>query len=190
MGGSPRKAGGPSKKGSKAAVTLLKVNPDLEIPPMPPAEDWISFPHQIYANKGGNHMLEKAGLMQQDGEEWTGDIADWNPAVVRWWRDIWSSPMAGEFADSDIHGLYLACYYLHEALNPFYKPSERNAMAKSFENVQKNYGLTPSARESLRWQVAQGTAAQNRTDQLRAAASKGSPIKESADIYDLYNREA
>lgn len=189
MPGSPRKAGGPSKKGAKAAVTVLTTNHDIEIPPMPNAEDWISFPHQVYETKGNGDeaLLEQAGL---SGLGPNGEVQpEWNPAVVRWWRAIWSSPMAGEFVESDIHGLYLGCYYLHEALNPFYKPGERNGMAKSFENVQKNYGLTPSARETLRWQVAQGTAAQNRTDQLRAAASSGR-AKEVGNIQELYGRNA
>ena len=165
--GGPRKAGGPSKKGSKATVTLL---PDAEgraIPPLPPAEDWLQVPEEL------------------------GMEAEWNPAVERWWNDIWSSPMSTEFVHSDMHGLYLGCYYLHESLNAYYKPGERVQMAKAFENTLKSYGLTPSARESLRWQVAQGTSAQRRTDQLRANSPKtphANSDTQQARVQDLYRR--
>lgn len=162
--GGPRKAGGPSKKGSKAAVTLL-TEPDqdeLNIPPMPPTHDWLP-PIPDEQRAGFNPLDPDPFYENKAGEVYP----PWNPAVVRWWRDIWSSPMSSEFVNSDIHGLYIGCYLLHEALNPEYKLADRLASLKSFEATLKNYGLTPSARETLRWQIAQGTNAQRRTDAIR-----------------------
>lgn len=146
--GGPRKADGPSKK--KITVKRLEDRSDAEVPAMPEAKHWIPSP------QGPAEETE-------DGFE-----PEWSPVVVAWWEDIWTSPMSSEFVDSDIHGLYVACVYLHESLNPFYKLSERLKSSQAWENAIKNYGLTPTARESLRWQVAQGTQAQNRTNQLRA----------------------
>lgn len=148
--GGPRKAGGPSKK--KITIKHLEDRSDAEVPAMPDPNHWIPAP-------------------QGPAEETEVDFeAEWSPAVVAWWEDIWTSPMSSEFVDSDIHGLYMACVYLHESLNPFYKISDRVKNAQAWEATIKNYGLTPTARESLRWQVAQGTQAQNRTNQLRAQA--------------------
>lgn len=119
---------------------------------------------------------------------------EWFEPVVQWWNDIWTSPMSNEFVDSDIHGLYLACYYLHESLNPWYKLTERLTAAKMFEATVKNYGLNPSSREQLRWSVAQGTAAQNRTNHLRKSMSDGiqkSPAEQAEaqdQMRDLFNR--
>ena len=94
----------------------------------------------------------------------------WAKPVVKWWNDIWTSPMSQEFVESDIHGLYMACVYLHESLNPYYKVAERLKNAQAWETTIAKYGLTPTARESLRWQVAQGTQAQ--TEPTRFAPSK------------------
>lgn len=195
--GGPRKADGPSKKGAKATVTLLTAPKaeEIDIPPMPPAEDWIAVPRPVTHRKKKDQKV-----MEREGFEGNGFVPpdleelpdpEWSPAVVKWWNDIWSSPMASEFVKADFHGLYLGCYYLHESLNPFYKLSDRISSAKAFEATLKNFGLTPSARESLRWQVAQGTAAQNRTNQLRNSASggiEGATAYSTSKTQDLYRR--
>lgn len=195
MPGSPRKADGASKKGSKATVTLLSaVDPDeVVIPPMPPAEDWIRHPSMQMNTRGHNDTaVLKAGGVPTEPDTFDSDemIPEWAPAVVRWWNDIWTSPMSSEFVKSDIHGLYFGCYFFHESLNPFYKIGDRNAAYKSFENIVKSYGLSPSARESLRWNIAQGSAAQKRTDQIRASASAGARKETAQNVQDLYNRHA
>lgn len=191
--GGPRKADGPSKKGSKATVTLLTTNDNPEIPPMPPAENYIGVSHIRTTNRGYNdtRTLEAAGVETDPGafdeEEM---VPDWNPAVVEWWESIWTSPMASEFVDADIHGLYMGCVFLHESLNPFYKLGDRTSAFGKFEGVQKAYGLTPSARESLRWTISQGAAAQKRTDQIRASASAGRTTESKDNVMDMYKRHA
>lgn len=30
----------------------------------------------------------------------------WHSMVSRWWNDIWASPMAPEYTDSDVNGLF------------------------------------------------------------------------------------
>lgn len=196
--GGPRKADGASKKGSKATVTLLKaVDPsEVEIPPMPPAADFIGLPTLQTNQRGGNddRTMQSAGIEPHPNNADPFDedemVPEWNPAVVRWWHDIWSSPMSSELVKSDIHGLYLGCYYLHESLNPFYKLTDRTNAAKAFENTLKNYGLTPSARETLRWQVAQGESAQRRTDQIRSSMSAGKKNENRNSVQDMYKRHA
>lgn len=191
--GGPRKADGPSKKGAKATVTLLTLpnQDEVVIPDMPDPNDFISLPG-VQGNLApyAEAALDEAGVDTAPVdllEEPEFDV-DWNPAVKRWWHDIWSSPMSSEFVKADIHGLYMACYYMHESLNPFYKLSDRLAAGRAWENQVKNYGLNPSARESLRWQVAQGTMAQQRTNQVREAASAVRNTKGVNDMAALYSR--
>lgn len=191
--GGPRKADGASKKGAKATVTLLSApeEGEIEIPPMPPAEHYIGVPKLQTNQRGWNdeHTMKAAGIDPNEDEFPEEEMQpEWNPAVVEWWNDIWTSPMAKEFVDSDIHGLYMGCVFLHESLNPFYKLGDRNAAFKNFETIQKNYGLTPSARESLRWSIAQGTAAQKRTDQIRGAVSAGKKNESKSSVADMYRR--
>lgn len=129
---------------------ILETDGEKVVPPMPDPEDWIPVP-------------------QSPAEEGEADFEpQWAKPVVKWWNDLWSSPMSSEFVDSDIHGLYMACVYMHESLNPYLRVADRIKNAQAWESTIAKYGLTPTARESLRWQVAQGTQAQNRTDQLRS----------------------
>lgn len=193
--GGPRKADGASKKGAKATVTLLKTpgEGEVEIPPMPPAEDYIGVPRLQTNQRGWNDekTMRAAGIDPDQDDDYFDEEEmqpDWNPAVVKWWESIWTSPMASEFVDSDIHGLYMGCVFLHESLNPFYKLGDRTAAFGKFEGIQKAYGLTPSARESLRWTISQGQAAQKRTDQIRGAVSAGSRQPTKNSVADMYKR--
>ena len=172
--GRPRKEGA-TRTDRRKPGKILENQDEAKVPPMPDPEDWIQVP-------------------QSPAEEGEVDFEpQWAKPVVKWWNDIWTSPMSQEFVESDIHGLYMACVYFHESLNPYYKVAERLKNAQAWETTIAKYGLTPTARESLRWQVAQGTQAQNRTNQIRSqqkaetraqAAKKANP---QGNVIDLYN---
>ena len=103
-----------------------------------------------------------------DPKQWV-QADDWYDPVKTWWDSAHSSPMSSEFTDSDIHGLYLACMYLHESLNPRYKVAERLKLATAWESTIKNYGLSPYSRQNLKWSISQGEQAAKRTEELRAS---------------------
>lgn len=188
--GGQRKADGPSKKATRSNFKSLPPSEIEEIPPMPKASEWVTLAHILQAKAAGVDLKQRnpkdQAIYDQEIDESIIDEVDWSQPVKDWWVDIWSSPMSNEFVHSDIHGLYMACFYFEESLNPHYKPSDRIAFAKQFENSVKNYGLNPSARESLRWQVSQGQAAQQRTSQLRAAAGAGKEYKGEDTLGDFY----
>lgn len=178
MGRPPKADGGrrghaASMRGQKSTNKKVLETPDNpEIPALPPAEDFLSSPF---------------------GPE--EDVA-WSPPVVSWWEATWTSPMSQEFViPADLHGLYLGCYYLEKSLDPTLKPAEQNGWVKSFFQVQKDYGLNPSARETLKWQVAQGEDAQRRTNRLRTPEPEETKPTEDTrdhhkDIIELYKRNA
>ena len=78
---------------------------------------------------------------------------DWHPMTVAWWADIWKSPMADEFLQADMHGLYR----LAVLINNFWRRPERK-LAGEIRLQQAAYGLTPLDRRRLEWEVqrAQG----------------------------------
>ncbi|MBR7559638.1 hypothetical protein KC218_24110, partial [Mycobacterium tuberculosis] len=39
---------------------------------------------------------------------------DWHVAVLDWWTDCWSSPMAPEWTESDRHTLFLAARLMQQ----------------------------------------------------------------------------
>ena len=167
--GRPRKAGA-VRPDQRKPMKVLEDRSQAKVPPMPDPDEWIAKPGE------------------NPGE------ALWSKPVIDWWESIWVSPMSSEFVNSDIHGLYLACMYLEESINPYNKATDRLKMGQAWEKTIQSYGLTPTARESLRWAISQGTQAENRTNQLRA--QKQAETRESAaknadggnKIVDLYGK--
>lgn len=76
----------------------------------------------------------------------------WHALTVRWWEDIWSSPMAPEYTDSDINGLFrVAMLY-----NDFWTADAPKARAEAqvrLEKADTDYGTNPLARRRLEWQI-------------------------------------
>lgn len=125
-------------------------------------------------------------------EQWTS-TGTWSKPVGAWWNDIHKSPMAGEFTDADLHGLYVAANYLNEALNPRNNAAERLKLGQAWERAIKAYGLTPNARENLRWSISQAERAEYRTRDLRSKKQNAEPTKPAAavnaDIIALYEAQ-
>ncbi|WGH22008.1 terminase small subunit [Gordonia phage MerCougar] len=146
-------------KTSTKAVLHQVENP--EIPEMPDAADWL----------GGieDELADATGQPRENRE--------WPKPVLAWWNDIWSSPMSAEFQDSDIHGLYLACFYLSQVLNPFLKMSDRISASKAYETQVRNFGLNPMSRRTLQWEIERTEEAQDRGRKRR---SKATPAEKNA----------
>ncbi len=90
---------------------------------------------------------------------------EWHPLTVAWWRDVWHSPMASEFLDSDKHGLYILadlvdCYWNN--------PSQ--SLAAEIRLQRQCYGLTPIDRRRLQWEVHFG-----------ADAKRDAPIRQNTE---------
>lgn len=95
------------------------------------------------------------------GHPFAEDDEDWHPNAKAMWADLWSSPMAPEYADSDIHGMYvlLALY------DDFYKATSFSARAKIAAEIRlsgQRFGTSPLDRRRLEWTIAQTEEAQDR----------------------------
>lgn len=88
---------------------------------------------------------------------------DWHPAVVTWWRDLWSSPMAPEYVDSDRHGLLMLAVLLDR-----YWREPTTQLAAEIRLQRACYGLSPTDRQRLRWEVDRGEQAAADTARRRA----------------------
>lgn len=73
---------------------------------------------------------------------------DWNRLTRLWWRDIWRSPMAVEFLQSDSHGLYL----LADLVDRYWE-APSIALAGEIRLQRQCFGLTPIDRRRLQWEV-------------------------------------
>lgn len=150
-GPTPKPLGTTQRKRQSSTKAVLKTATDHEIPSLPPAAEWLTTIEEEFGRKDGTSAPPR----------------EWPDPVVRWWNDIWSSPMSNEFVSSDIHGLYLACFYMAQVLNPFLKMSDRISASKAYETAVRNFGLNPMSRRTLQWEIERSEEARDRGKRRR-----------------------
>lgn len=83
-----------------------------------------------------------------------------------WWTDLWSSPMAPEYDDSDRHGLFA----LAVLVNDFWRadtPATRMSLAAEIRHQGQRFGLSPIDRRRLQWEIERTDEAQDRGTRRR-----------------------
>jgi hypothetical protein len=95
---------------------------------------------------------------------------DWNDMTRAWWTDIWASPMAPEFDESDRHGLFI----LAALVDGFWTATgkDRKDLAGEIRLQRQCFGLTPMDRRRLQWEIEKADEAQERGQRRRSAAPK------------------
>jgi hypothetical protein len=94
---------------------------------------------------------------------------DWHPQTVEWWADVWASPMAPEYDDSDRHGLFALAMLIDDFWTAD-KPSLRASLSAEIRLQRQCFGLTPIDRRRLQWEIERGEDAEERTQKRKAAA--------------------
>lgn len=89
---------------------------------------------------------------------------DWHPLTQAWWRDIWRSPMAQEYDQSDIHGLLI----LAVLVDQFWQNPSKD-MASEIRLQRQSFGLSPIDRRRLAWEIERAEQAQEEGQRRRAA---------------------
>ena len=98
---------------------------------------------------------------------------DWHPMVLAWWRDLWSSPMAPEFDDSDRHGLFKLAL-LHDDFWKADQPKIRKEASAEIRLQEQRFGLSPIDRRRLQWEIERTEEAVERGEKRRTAARPAS----------------
>jgi hypothetical protein len=98
----------------------------------------------------------------------TGEFTpiSWHPRTSAWWSTVWASPMAPEFLDADVEGLFL----LAELEDDFHRAEsakERIELAKEIRLQRQCFGLTPIDRRRLQWEVDRGEEAEGKRKKRR-----------------------
>lgn len=103
----------------------------------------------------------------------------WHPMTLAWWEDVWSSPMAPEYDDSDRHGLFLMAVLVDE----FWLDPSRE-LASEIRLQRQAFGLSPIDRRRLQWEIERGDEANERTRKRRAkpAPAKGGDATDPRSI--------
>lgn len=104
----------------------------------------------------------------------------WHRQTRAWWRDVWASPMAPEYDESDIHGLYL----LAVLVDAFWQ-APTQVLAAEIRLQRQCYGLTPIDRRRLQWEIDRGDSAAENTQRRRAAVASSRAVAVNDDPRQL-----
>lgn len=94
----------------------------------------------------------------------------WHQFTLSWWEDVRQSPMAAEYLQADLHGLYV----LADLVDQYWKaPSVR--LAAEIRSQRQCFGLTPIDRRRLQWEVQRVEAAERKPRAPTRRKSTGDP---------------
>lgn len=113
-----------------------------------------------------NRSTTRATLVA-DPEIKTPDLPErvWHAQTLAWWADVWASPMAPEYDESDVHGLIMLAVLVNEFwLRPTW------TTAAEIRLQRQCFGLTPIDRRRLQWEIEKVDEAQARGAKRRTAA--------------------
>ena len=102
-----------------------------------------------------------------EGQEKATRVYVWHPLTKAWWKDVWHSPMAGEYVKSDIHALYRLAYLIDR----FWREGTKE-LAAEIRLQQQSFGLTPIDRRRLQWEIEKSEEATTRRQRRRPASSE------------------
>lgn len=135
----PKTASTRARRNKSATAATLTADPNIEAPVLP-------------------------GNFDEDGTP-----IDWHQATLAWWADIWSSPMAPEYDESDIHGLVMLAAIVDDFWQTRSAKARREAAAEIRLQSQR-FGLSPIDRRRLQWEISRAEDAADKTTKRRRAA--------------------
>jgi hypothetical protein len=120
------------------------------------------------ASLSSTHDVETPDLPRQPG--------GWHPQTLSWWADVWSSPMAPEYDDSDQHGLFL----LAVLVDAFWVTPSKE-LASEIRLQRQCFGLSPIDRRRLQWEIERTDEAQDKGRRRRSPATDAKAPTAKAD---------
>lgn len=98
----------------------------------------------------------------------------WHKLTRDWWEDVWSSPMAAQWDDSDVHNVLIAAA-VYDDMWTAETAKERKDAAAEYRLQRVDLGLSPYSRRRLEWTTETAEQAKDRGRQRRERTSKPTP---------------
>jgi hypothetical protein len=111
---------------------------------------------------------------------------EWHPQAVKVWEEVWASEMSQEFLASDVGEMERLVALVHR----FWVTSEEGSntglalMSAEIKALRKQYGLTPMARRSLDWTLAQTEESRSNVQRHRQPRQIDATV-EDAEVVEL-----
>jgi hypothetical protein len=152
--------------------------------PGPPPKDPALRQRRNRAATGATLSLAPTGIEPPplpDRKDDDGNVLDWHPMALDFWTEVWSSPMAAEYLDADVPGLFI----LAALTDAYWKAVDAGKVGKELAaeiRLQRiDYGLTPIARRRLQWEVERAEDAQDRGRRRRPTRGSDGDGSKPAD---------
>lgn len=100
------------------------------------------------------------------------DDREFHRLTVKWWDNVWTSPMASEYLETDIDGLGRVALLIDEYYKNPAGRAGRDILAE-LRLQEARFGLSPIDRSRLQWEVQKGEEAQKKRQPQRAPQSSG-----------------
>lgn len=107
----------------------------------------------------------------------------WHDMTQAWWDDVWASPMAQEYDESDKHGL-MALAMIVDDFWSAETSGQRQAASAEIRLQGVRFGLSPIDRRRLQWEIEKAEDAQARTSKRRRSAEESSSPATTVDGKD------
>ncbi|GAA4845556.1 hypothetical protein GCM10023201_41060 [Actinomycetospora corticicola] len=98
----------------------------------------------------------------------------WHPQALRWWAELWDSPMASQYLRMDVRGLLRLAVLEHDYWSAV-DSRTRLAVEAQIERAQRDYGLTPYDRRRLEWSVTTASPVRPISTAPSRAAAEAAP---------------
>lgn len=124
-----------------------------------------------------------AAKISRDASIVAPDLPDreqgWHELTREWWADVWSSPMAAEWDESDLHNVLIAAA-VYDDMWTAETPKERKDAASEYRLQRVDLGLSPYSRRRLEWTIESADEARDRGRQRRERRTTA-PVPDSGD---------
>lgn len=164
---------GPQPKHHLARQRRNKTPLSAELVPLDPDELVIpELPERIIVSE----------RKREDGTKYEVETAgEWHPQAVAGWYEVWSSAMRSEYLDGDYAGIRALLALEHEFWSKVERGRSTSFAHAEVRMARQQLGLTPMARRSLQWTVAQTQETVSRTRRALRAVPTPAAIEGTAE---------
>lgn len=98
---------------------------------------------------------------------------EWHSQTIAWWLDVWTSPMASEWDDSDVHNVMVVALLYDDIWTATTPKARKDALAE-YRLQRADLGLSPYSRRRLEWTIEVADAAKDEGKKRRSASPPAS----------------
>lgn len=102
----------------------------------------------------------------------------WHALTLKWWANVWASPMAGQYLETDIDGLGRVAVLI----DTYYKMPQRSELLAEIRLQEARFGLSPLDRSRLQWEIVKAEEAERRRAPKPTASTSSKKVSDPRKV--------